>query len=79
MGSSCKCVAINACAWSKATREQLEELRKSNVTIRSLPEFRQLKAQICNKKKKQVWCCRDGEAATESELPFLSGIKLEYF
>ena len=47
----------------------LTNLPRDHADWRS--KFQSFKSQICHGAWKKVWCCRDGEPATESELETL--------
>ena len=74
----CKCQAFTTCSWSKSLQEKLKALPINHPNRTNLIQLsrNQIRNQVCNKEEKHVWCCRDGEAANESELSLLSGTKL---
>ena len=79
----CKCQLYSTCAWSKQLINQITVLEKTDPKRRAYSQ--QFRSQVCNTAHRDVWCCRDGEAATEEELKklnhiddLLSGIYCKY-
>ena len=76
--NACKCELYSKCTWSKKMVNQIAVLEKTNPIRLTLSQ--QFTLQVCDTAKRHVWCCRDGEQATNSELKqldekeiFLSG------
>ena len=74
--TSCKCEPYTTCSWSKSWLQRLNELGGPNASPVGQQIFQKLKSelevQICDQKKRKIWCCRNGEPATDSELKMLS-------
>ena len=68
----CVCQAYQDCAWSKNQVDQIAVLPKDHQNYK--PLFEDFKAQICESKKRDVWCCRGSEKADSFELAQLSGV-----
>ena len=68
----CVCQAYQDCAWSKDQIDQLAVLPKDHQNYK--PLFEDFKAQICEPKKRDVWCCRGSEKADPFELAKLNGV-----
>jgi len=69
--TSCKCQSHSTCTWSKAVVNLVVALPKNHPDYRFKVQLFQ--SQICDKEKQYVWCCRNGEHATKSELELLLG------
>ena len=69
---SCVCQAYQDCAWSENQVDQLAVLPKDHQNYK--PLFEDFKAQICEPKKRDVWCCRGSEKADPFELVQLNGV-----
>ena len=68
----CKCQLYSTCAWSKQLINQITVLEKTDPKRRAYSQ--QFRSQVCNTAHRDIWCCRDGEAATEEELKKLNHI-----
>ena len=68
--SVCKCQDYSTCAWSYELVTQLAFLPINFPFVKFLKH--KIQTQVCDPKKYQVWCCRDGEPANESELKILN-------
>ena len=68
----CKCQLYSTCAWSKQLINQITVLEKTDPKRRAYSK--QFRSQVCNTAHRDIWCCRDGEAATEEELKKLNHI-----
>jgi hypothetical protein len=68
----CVCQAYQDCAWSKDQIDQLAVLPKDHQNYK--PLFEDFKAQICEPKKRDVWCCRGSEKADPFEIAELNGV-----
>ena len=68
--ASCECKHFYKCAWSNEKVQQLTNLHEDHPYSRNMSVM--FKGQICNSKKRSVWCCNNGSHATESELKILS-------
>ena len=68
----CVCQAYQDCAWSKNQIKQIAVLPKDHQNYK--PLFEDFKAQICEPKKRDVWCCRGSEKADPFELAQLYGV-----
>ena len=68
----CVCQGYQDCEWSKNQVEQIAALPKDHQNYK--PLFEDFKAQICESKKRDVWCCRGSEKADSFELAQLSGV-----
>ena len=68
----CVCQAYQDCEWSKNQVDQLAVLPKDHQNYK--PLFKDFKAQICEPKKRDVWCCRGSEKADPFELAQLNGV-----
>ena len=68
--SVCKCQDYSTCAWSHEVVTQLAFLPMNFPFVKFLKH--KIQTQVCDPKKYQVWCCRDGEPANESELKMLN-------
>ena len=66
----CKCQEYSTCSWSNHLVDQIHVLPKDNNARTDL--INQFQTQICNLKNKHIWCCRNGEMASQSELKELS-------
>ena len=67
----CICQGYQDCTWSKNQIEQIAALPKDHQNYK--PLFEDFKAQICEAKKRDVWCCRGSEKADSLELAQLNG------
>ena len=67
--TSCKCQSFKTCAWSDKIISQISVLHKEDHKHKALKM--QFQNQICNLVTQDVWCCKDGEPPTESELKIL--------
>ena len=67
--SVCKCQDYSTCAWSNQVVTQL-------VYFFHFPFAKfltqQFQLQICDQQKHYVWCCRNGEQASDLELKILN-------
>ena len=70
--NDCICQPFSTCAWSKHLVDQISVLPETHPVRKSLSQ--QFRAQICNTANRKVWCCRNGEFATEAELKQLTHI-----
>merc|ERR1712008_66115 len=68
--SSCQCQNYATCAWSTQVVNQMAVIPKNMPLWKSL--FQSFMVQICDRKERHVWCCRDGEQARGSELEILN-------
>ena len=68
--TSCQCQKFEACAWSTQMVNQMAVIPKNMPLWKSL--FQSFVVQICDRKERLVWCCRDGEQARGSELEILN-------
>ena len=68
----CVCQGYQDCEWSKNQVEQIAALPKDHQNYK--PLFEDFKAQICESKKRDVWCCRGSEKADSLELAQLNGV-----
>ena len=64
--NTCKCQLFSTCAWSNRLADQITVLPDTNPIRQKLSQ--EFQVQICNTANHYVWCCRNGEAATEAEL-----------
>ena len=68
--SSCQCQNYSTCAWSNQVVNQLSVIPKNLPWHKYLT--RQFQVQICDRKKRHVWYCRNKEQARGSELEILN-------
>ena len=62
----CKCQIYSACAWSDQVTKQISVLSRNSSQWHEL--VLQFEIQICDREKRFVWCCSNGEQASNSEL-----------
>ena len=63
---ACRCGLYSTCTWSKHMINQITVLEETNPIRQILSQ--QFTLQVCDFAQRHVWCCRNGERATDSEL-----------
>jgi len=66
----CVCQFYSDCTWSKKVVKQMAVLSQNSSHWNDL--HKQMKNQMCDQKELHVWCCRNGQQATSSELEALN-------
>ena len=66
----CVCQFYSNCTWSEKVVKQMSVLSQNSSHWNNL--YKQMKNQMCDQKELHVWCCRNGQQATNSELEALN-------
>ena len=66
----CVCQFYSKCTWSEKVVKQMSVLSQNSSDWNDL--YKQMKYQMCDQKELHVWCCRNGQQATSSELEALN-------